>query len=565
MRGVLAAMGLYGVVSLLYFGLPAIDDFGTALVAAEEIEPSAFQWFLAWWPDAILEGRNPLATDFIYAPDTVNMTWVTSIPGLSLALAPVTRLFGPVESFNLVTLAAPVLAGLSAFVLCRYLTGRFWPSIAGGYFFGFSSFMLVALAGIPSHSFTALIPLAAYLVVRRVDGTIARRAFIVLLAAVLAAQFLVSVEVFAMLTVFGGLVGVAAYVLLEDRRAALKRTAPAVVLAYVGAMLVVSPFLSYMLFEPHLDPAHAVPEKFSVDLLSFAVPTGLQSLGAGAFPTLEEKFGGAIPVAEGGGGYAYLGLPLIGILILFGAEGWREPTRRLLLLAAGLLALFSLGPRLFVAGTDVVVLPPGKLLRELPMLEYALPHRFPVFTALVVAVILAIWLATRPRPWKWMVAAAALVFLLPNFGSGWWSATTSTPAFFREDRYEGVLRQDDVVFTVPPVGAPVRWHAESGMPFRLANGYIGRIPDDLIRFYRLVSGTGRLPEDQTQRFLRRRRITVILIAAPPSEHGGWRRRFRFLGAEPQLRDGILMYRLAPPGARPAFTDPEARESPVHGA
>jgi hypothetical protein len=546
-----AALGLYGVVSLLLFGLPVIDELGTGLVAGEEIEPSAFQWFLAWWPDAILDGRNPLVTDYIYAPDRVNMTWVTSVPGLSLVLSPVTLLFGPVVSFNLVTLAAPVLAALAAFVLCRHLTRSFWPSVAGGYLFGFSPFMLVALAGIPSHSFSALIPVTVYLVVRRVDGTLGRSAFIPLLAAALAAQFLVSVEVLAMLTVLGGLVGVAAYLLLRDRRAALKRTLPGVVAAYLVAMVVLSPYLWYMLFEPHLEPAHAVPENWSVDLLSFVVPTSLQELGAGAFPTLEKEFGGAIPTAFGGGGYAYVGLPLIAILVLFGAEGWRNPGRRLLLFSAGLIAVLSLGPRLFVAGSNVAPMP-GKLLSELPLLEYALPHRFPVYTALVLAVILAIWLATRPAAWKWVIAAGALIFILPNFGSGTWSATTSAPSFFSEERYRGVLHQDDIVFTVPTLGASVRWHAESGMAFRLANGYIGRVPDDLRRMYRSINAEGPLPQDETREFLARRRVTVILIAAPPGEHGRWRRRLGFLGAPARSHDGILIFRLAPPGGSPAF-------------
>lgn len=548
MRGVWAALGLYSTVSLLYFGIPALDDFGTALVAGEEIEPSAFQWFLAWWPDAITEGRNPLATDFIYAPDTVNMTWVTSIPALSLVLSPVTLLFGPVESFNLVTLAAPVLAALAAFVLCRHLTGSFWASLAGGYFYGFCPFMLIALAGIPSHSFSALIPVAAYLVVRRVDGTLGASSFVGLLAAVLAAQFLVAAEVFAMLTVFGGLVGLAAYALLRERRAALKQAVPAVVLAYLIAVVVVSPYLWYVLFEPHLDPVHAVPEEHSSDLLSFVVPTSLTEVGAGTFPGLEKDFGGAIPVAFGGGSYAYLGLPLLAILVLFGAEGWRNPGRRFLLLSAALVAVLSLGPRLFVAGSDLAPMP-EKLIRELPLLQYALPSRFPVFTALAVAVIVAIWLATRPAAWKWVVAAAALVFILPNFGSGTWSATTNAPSFFSEERYKGMLHEDDIVLTQPPLGASVRWHAEAGMPFRLANGYIGRIPDDLIRFYGLMNSNDPLPEDDTRELLRRRQITVILIAAPPAELVRWRRRLEFLGVTPQVRGGVLLYRLAPPGGR----------------
>ena len=542
MRGFLAALAVYALASLVLFGLPILDHPKTTIAAGGEIEPSAYQWFLAWWPDAILEGRNPFVTSFIYAPDRVNMTWVTGIPGPSLALAPVTRTLGPVVSYNVLTLAAPVLAAGAAFLLCRELAGRFWPSLAGGYVFGFSPYMLVALAGIPSHSFTVFIPLAVYLVVRRVKGSLGGRTFVLLLAAVLAGQFLVAVELFALLTVFGGLAGLAAYWLLREQRPVLRAAVPELAGAYLVALAVVSPYLWYMLFEPHMRPVHAIPLEHSSDLLSFAVPTSLQELGSGAFPELERDFGGALPIARGGGAYAYLGLPLLAIVALFAIEQWRRPACKLLLLVAAGLALFSLGPRLFVAGDDLVPLP-ARLLAELPLLGYALPSRFSVYTALAVAAIIAVWLAHRPAWWKWALAVAGLVFILPNLGSGTWNTPIGTSPFFTEKLYEGVLDEDDVVLTVPVVGSPVRWQAESELPFRLANGYIGRIPEDLERFYAAVASRRPLPERETRAFLARRRVDAILVAEPESEHPFWRRRLAFLGIRPEQRGGVLVYRL----------------------
>jgi hypothetical protein len=551
MRGVWAALGVYGLVAFLLFGLPVAGTLNTSLVAGGDIEPSAYHWWLAWWPDALIDGRNPFISDFIYAPDRVNLTWVTSIPGPALVLTPVTRAIGPVASYNLLSLAAPVLAATSAFLLCRHLTRRFWPSLAGGYVFGFSPFMLVALAGIPSVGFVAFIPLAVYVVVRRIDESLGRRASIALLALVLAGQFLVSVEAFAVMTVLGGLIGLIAYALVPDLRHALRRVVPDVVLGYLGAVLIVSPFLWYMLFEPHLRPLHAIPERNSVDLLSFAVPTSLQALGAGTFPSLERDFGGALPVAGGAGGFAYLGLPLLAIAVLFGLERPREPRRKLILVAAASLAILSLGPRLIVAGEDLIPLP-GALLAEVPLLQYALPSRFPVYTALAVAVLLAVWLAARPARWKWAVVVAALAFIAPNLESGFWKVTTGVPPFFHEKQYEGVLFEEDIVFTVPVMGAPVRWQAEAEMPFRLANGYIGRVPDDLTRFYRVIAADGPLPQQETRRFLERRRVTAILIAAPSTEYPRWRRRLAFLGAAPRELGGVLVYRLAPPGRTPSL-------------
>jgi hypothetical protein len=546
---VVAALAMYGAVSLLFFGLPVLDHPTTTIVADEQIESGAFQWFLAWWPDAILDGRNPLVSHFVYAPDGVNMTWVTGVPGPALLLTPITRGIGPVASYNLLSLVAPVLAGGAAFLLCREVTRSFWPSVAGGYLFAFSPFMLATLAGVPNLSFMALVPLAAYLVIRRVRGSLGRRAFVPLLAAVLAGQVLVTVEVFAMVTVFGGLLGLAAFLLLPDHRPALKRAVPEVAVAYLVVVLVLSPYFWYMLFEPHMRPTHAIPEQHSIDLLGFVVPTSLQGVGGDLFPGVERKLGGAIPVAGGSGGLAYLGLPLVAIVALFGLGHWRRPAARLLLIAAVGLAVLSLGPWLHVGGEKLVPLPEAAL-AELPLLRYALPNRMPVYTFLAVALIVAVWLASRPARWKWALASIGLVLLLPNLGAGFWKTSIGTLPFFEDKLYEGVVNEDDIVFTLPVLGPSMRWQAEARMPFRLANGYVGRIPGDLQRFYSLVGAPGPLPERETRRFLAHTRVSVILIAEPETEQARWRRRLAFLGVEPQVRGGVLLYRLAPPGGRP---------------
>ena len=546
MRGVLGALAVYSVASLVFFGLPVLEHPNTSMIAREEIEAGAFQWFLAWWPDAVLDGRNPFLTDFVYAPDQVNMTWVTGIPLPALVLAPLTRAVGPVASYNLLSLAAPVLAGASAFLLCRELARRFWPSVAGGYVFAFSPFMLVTLAGVPSLSFTAFIPLAPYLLVRRVRESLGRVGFVVLLAAVLVGQILISIEVFAVVTVFGALIALAAFALMPEHRPALKRALPETGAAYLLALLVVSPYLWYMLFEPHLRPTHAIPENHSIDLLGFVVPTSIQELGGSLFPGIEEKLGGAIPAFGGGGALAYLGLPLVAVLAFFAREQWRTRAGRLLLLATAGLAIFSLGPWLHVADTRLAPLP-GALLAELPLLGYALPNRMPVYTSLAVAVVLAIWLATRPARWKWALALLGLVLLLPNLGEGIWKTQAGTTPFFTDELYEGVLHEKDIVFAVPTLGSTMRWQAESRMPFRLAGGYVGRIPDDLRSVYGHVGKDAPLPEREIRELLRRRRVSAVLIAEPPSEHRRWQRRLAFLGVKPRQVGGVLVYRLAPPG------------------
>jgi hypothetical protein len=60
------------------------------------------------------------------------------MPLAAWTVYPVTRVFGPIVSYNLVCLLSPALAGWSAFILCRHVAGRWRPALFGGLFFAFS-------------------------------------------------------------------------------------------------------------------------------------------------------------------------------------------------------------------------------------------------------------------------------------------------------------------------------------------------------------------------------------------------------------------------------------------
>ena len=537
-----SALAVYAVLGLLLFGLPVLDDPGGEVIAAEEIEPSAYQWFLAWWPDAIGDWRNPFVTDLIFPPDGRNLTWVTSVAGPSLVLAPVTLAFGPVVSFNVFSLAAPILAAWTGFLLCRHLTGAFWPSLAGGYLFGFSAYLISNMQGVPNLTTVALLPMFLYLVVRRVEGSMSTRRFVLFGAPAVAFQFLTSNELLAMAVVFGTAAWLLALWLLPERRDGLRETAVAVLLTGLASAVLLSPYLYYMFFEPALRPTHAIPENYSADLLSFVFPSGVNEIGDRAFRNLAATFGGE-GGPFGGGGRAYLGVPLLVIVGWFAVERWRTRGARLLVLMVAVTAVASLGPKLHVAGIRTVSLP-WRPFTELPLLEYAVPVTFSVFTTMGVAVVVALWLARRQTLLRWAVVALAAALLFPNLGSGRWQAEAPTPAFFEDERYERELSQHDRVFIVPFFGAGPRWHAQSGMAFELAGGYVGQVPRDYDRFYYSIT-----PDDPhasaapLRAFMRRKRVSVILVDERVAPR--WGELLGTLGVRPVRMGGVLMYRLRP--------------------
>ena len=134
------ALGGYVLVAFLYFGLPALGNGGRTYIGTPNADAQLEIWAFAWWPHAILHGHNPFFTHVLWAPSGVELAWPTMAPGLALAFAPLTYLLGPTGSFDVCAVLMPALSAWTAYLLCRHLTKSFWPSLAGGYIFGFSAY-----------------------------------------------------------------------------------------------------------------------------------------------------------------------------------------------------------------------------------------------------------------------------------------------------------------------------------------------------------------------------------------------------------------------------------------
>src|ERR1700730_9484649 len=147
-RNTFAVLLGYAFVSFLLFGLHPLIQPGRQYIGDSD-DPQIPIWSFAWWPHAIAHGLNPFVTHAVWAPHGVNLAWVNTVPPLALLFAPLTWAFGPVNSYNIAVVLLPAVAAWTAFLLCRHLTGRLWPSIVGGYLFGFSSYMLGHVSGQP--------------------------------------------------------------------------------------------------------------------------------------------------------------------------------------------------------------------------------------------------------------------------------------------------------------------------------------------------------------------------------------------------------------------------------
>lgn len=197
------AFALYLIFSIIFFGRALFGHLSDYYFGIG-VDPALMMWSLVWWPHAIAHGLNPLLTKAIWAPSGYNLAWSTSITLASLLASPFTLTFGPIATYNVLCLISLPIDAFCVFLLCRYIAGDYSAALLGGYIFGFSPFMLGQLTSGHLHMLAAFpVPLCIFLILLRVDAGINQRNFIFLLASILVAQFLLSLEVFATMTLFG--------------------------------------------------------------------------------------------------------------------------------------------------------------------------------------------------------------------------------------------------------------------------------------------------------------------------------------------------------------------------
>jgi len=121
--------GGFLVISVLAFGLRVATTSAHRYVGQGGSDTRLYTWVLGWWPYAITHGINPFHSTVVWAPTGVNIAWVTGLPGPSLVAWPVTALFGPVASLNLLLLLSPALASWARTCSARRsrsASGRRW-------------------------------------------------------------------------------------------------------------------------------------------------------------------------------------------------------------------------------------------------------------------------------------------------------------------------------------------------------------------------------------------------------------------------------------------------------
>ena len=375
---VLAIAGYLAVAVVVWWHMWALG-LGHSIAANGWGDPDQDVWYLAWVPHALGNGLNPFISRAMFAPNGINLVVNTSVLLPAFVLSPVTVIFGPIVSFNVAVVLAPVANATALFLVLRR-----WAPFAGGrwlagLFYGFMSGHL--------HMTVLVFPPIALgllddLLIRQRGNPVFKGS---LLGLALAAQFLTGQEVLAMILMLTA-VGV---ILLAIRFRALARQrwrrAAAGLVTAAAVMGVLLAYPLYLLL--------AGPRRFAGTV--FKIPYGYVIwLKALLWP-----IGGSPPHTWP----SYVGIPLL-VLVALGCWKIRGALRFAAVMA--LVALvFAMGGTIHWTPTSDSHIPlPDKIYSHWPLLKNLLPVRFAVMIDMFVAMVLAIVL-DRSRYWLFKASA----------------------------------------------------------------------------------------------------------------------------------------------------------------
>ena len=536
------ALSVYLAVALVW-DRASLAHLGSVSPSGLPGDPAQYTWAFVWFPHALFNGLSLLHTKAMWAPEGMNLAGATAVPLLSFVAAPVTYLWGPIVSYNLYAIIAPVTAAGAVYLLCRHITRSPWAALLGGAFFGFGTYEVAQLAG-HLHLFVIFCPpLVALSVIQFLDGSIGRRRFGIQLCVLLLVQFLIALEVFFTMSVIGALGLILAWVFGDgELRARLRSALVPIAVAYAVTLVLMSWYIVALVGATAY--AKDAGRFYPTDLLSMITPMPYTWFGATNFASISARF-----VAPGEDDL-YIGVPMLLVLVGYLGARWRRPLSRWLAAIAFLALLWILGSNLRVDGHNTIWLP-YSLLAHLPGFDQVLQGRVAVYFALLCAVVLALWLAQSRWRWRWLWGLLVVACVLPNIINPppSYLGTWTNPTFFTQGLYKRYLRKGENVLPIHWgwLSESPLWQAETHMYFNLASGYFttwmptgwrGQLTLDLWNDTPNVSRDAPLVHG----LVRSKDVSVILVQ--DSELPGWAPVLSAAGLHPEVNvGGVTLYRI----------------------
>ncbi len=457
-------------------------DPASRMQIGDGTDVNLFAWFMRYSAQSVTHGSLPaLVTTAMNAPHGINLMWNTSLLLPGVLLTPVTLLAGPQTSLTLLLTLGFFGSAASLYWVLRRWGVRIGPAALGGAVYGFSPALLAAAVGHYHLEFAVLPPLLIDALLRIVTGRGHALKTGIWLGVLAAVQFFIGEELLVNTALAAVVVLVVVAVMVPQAIAGAARRSVVGLAAAAGVALVICGYALWIQFHGPL-AEHGSPWKsnhFRNRVAAFVTPAGNMLLhtssGAAAVarhPAYVSEY------------VAYLGWPLLVILVIAAVRYWRDVRVRVAAVSCAVLEILSFGGTQVVRGVTVPpVLLPWHWLAHLPVLSQMLPDRLSILADGLAAVVLAVALdlalsaAQQPR-WRrqGLPLALAAIAVLPLIPLPMRTIQVAAlPSGYRAAFTRLALPRDARVLVVPVpyghVSAPLRWYAETGYPGSANGGY----------------------------------------------------------------------------------------------
>jgi len=532
-------------------------------------------WFLGWEPYALAHGHSGFTTTHLAYPSGGNLLWNTSVLLPAVLVAPITALGGPLLAYNVLLVTAPTVAAGLAYAALRRWTAPLGAAV-GALAFAFCPYFVAQASGHLHMVLIGFVPLVALLldeicVRQRLRARWAGAA----LGAASAAQLLTSEEILATTAIAAAVAVVTlAVVARQAVRAKIGYAIRAITIAVgVGGALAAYPLYVQFTGPGQIHGLLQVQDYYVTDLFQPLLPT-VERVGASAAHGITMHFTGNPTEWTG-----YLGLPLLLACLLAVVVARRRPVVPIAAVTGAVLLVFSLGPRLHVAGHDERGIPlPWALLGNRSVLQNVLPARLALLVDFTAAVLLAVLVdavvtaggvgdagavgrsSVRPgaRIGTVVLVGAVAVSLLPRTLP---LSRIAVPSYFSG----GDVRRippGSVALVLPVTNGPLTdasmvWQSVAHMRFRMPGGYLivpgsdggARFgPEGTLlsrTFAAVADGVAATPSPDLLNALRQALGTLsvhtVIVGPMPNEDAAIRWVTAIVGRPPQTAGGVAAW------------------------
>lgn len=478
--GCLAPPVIYLGIAFAYFR--AVWQNPTGLLIGGGNDPIQTMWTLGWPLHALALGQNPWLTDYLDYPGGVNLMWTPTPLAPAVLLGPITTVWGPIVSYNVLMTVGPALSAWAASAAIHRLVPNHGAAFVGGLLYGFSPYVMAHELGHLGMVMAWLPPLALLLlhelVIRRRWPVMLSGALLGLVAGL---QLYTSSELLAT-TALVAVLGLAALLVVARLNRIPLQPAVSALARGGGFALAVgltlgAPGLLTMELGPQV--VHGLiqqPDTFVTDVGSLVVPNHLRLIAPQQLVELTDSFTGLEVEWDG-----YIGLPL---LLLLTVTVWRWRDRLPVQWASmvmGAVVILSLGPHLHLFGRVFQQPPlPWWLVGQIPILAQALPSRVMMHFYLFAGVLLAHFVQGTVitghgflvRVPSAVLAILSLLLLAPLATP--WVSPRADPPFF-SSREVARIPPGTVTLVAPWAGpldaSAMNWQSAAGYRYRMPEGY----------------------------------------------------------------------------------------------